>query len=155
MPQRPDAMTIRDAAVTDKVPKISKSDYEALSGREAYNFGHAAFEFIEARYGKEGIRQFLYTWRKNIVGGNLDDIYQQAFRIKPEEFDEAYDKWLKERFKPFRDKERPADYGRDLSPNKEKTNYAEALAIAPDFPPALEQMKKIEAAKKSASAAKK
>ena len=63
-----DVMTIREAAVTDKVPKISRSDYEALSGREAYNFGHAAFEFIEARYGKEGIRQFLYTWRKNHRG---------------------------------------------------------------------------------------
>jgi hypothetical protein len=37
---------------------------------------------------------------------------------------------LKERFKPFRDKERPADYGRDLSPNKEKTHYAEAFSIA-------------------------
>src|SRR5262249_55770867 len=37
----------------------------------------------------------------------------------------------KERFKPFRDKERPADYGRDLAPNKEKTHYAQALSIAP------------------------
>ena len=27
--------------------------------------------------------------------------------MKPEEFDEAFDKWLKERFKPFRDKQRP------------------------------------------------
>ena len=86
-----------------------------------YNLGHAAFEFIEARYGKEGIRQFLYTLRKNIVGGGIDDIYQQAFRIKPEEFDQAFEKWLKERFKPFRDKQRPSDYGQDLSPDAEKT----------------------------------
>ncbi len=125
-----DVMTIRDAAVTDKVPKISKSDYEAMSGREAYNFGHAAFEFIEARYGKEGIRQFLYTWRKNIVGGNIDDIYQQAFRIKPEEFDEAYDKWLKERFKPYRDKQRPSDFGKNIAPNPERTSYSQVFAAA-------------------------
>jgi len=125
-----DVMTIRDAAVTDKVPKISRSDYEALSGRDAYNFGHAAFEFIEARYGREGIRQFLYTWRKNIGGGNLDDIYHQAFRIKPEEFDEAYDKWLKERFKPYRDKQRPSDFGKNVSPNPERTSYSGVYAAA-------------------------
>ena len=51
--------------------------------------------------------------------------------MKKDEFDQAFEKYLKERFKPFRDKERPADYGRDLSPNKEKTHFAEAFSIAP------------------------
>jgi hypothetical protein len=96
-----------------------------------YNLGHAAFEFMEARYGKEGIRQFLYTLRKNIVGGGIDDIYMQAFRIKPDEFDEAFEKWLKERFKPFRDKQRPSDYGKDLSPDAEKTAYTQVYAFSP------------------------
>ena len=31
----------------------------------------------------------------------------------PEEFDQQFEKYLKDRFKPFRDKERPADYGRE------------------------------------------
>ena len=31
--------------------------------------------------------------------------------MTPDEFDQAFDRYLKERFKPFRDKERPADYG--------------------------------------------
>jgi len=125
-----DIMVVREAAITERVPKISRSEFEPLSGREPYNFGHAAFEFIEARYGKEGIRQFLYTWRKNVVGGKLDDIYQQAFRIKPEEFDEAYDHWLKERFKPYRDKQRPSDYGKTVSPNPERTSYTQVFSVA-------------------------
>jgi WD40-like Beta Propeller Repeat len=125
-----DVMTIRDAAVTEKVPKISKSEFEALSGRDAYNFGHAAFEYIEARFGREGIRQFLYTWRKNLVGGKLDDIYQQAFRMKPEEFDEGYQKWLMERFKPYRDKQRPSDMGKTISPNPDRTSFTQAFAAA-------------------------
>ena len=29
--------------------------------------------------------------------------------MKKDEFDQAFDRYLKERFKPFRDKERPAD----------------------------------------------
>ena len=127
-----DLMSIRDAAVTEQIPRLSRfEDYGGMSNpRLVYNLGHAAFEFIEARYGKEGIRQFLYTFRKNLVGGGMDDIYQQAFRLKPEEFDEQFEKWLKERFKPFRDKQRPSDYGKDLSPNQEKTPFTQVFAFA-------------------------
>jgi WD40-like Beta Propeller Repeat len=126
-----DLMMIRDAAVTDQVPKLSRAEFEAFSGRLVYNMGHACFEYMEARYGKEGIRQFLYTLRKGILGGSVEDIYQQAFRITPEEFDAGFDKWLKERFKPFRDKQRPDDYGKDLSPNEEKTTFAQVYGFSP------------------------
>jgi hypothetical protein len=128
-----DLMSIRDAAVTEQVPKISRfEEYGGYSNpRVVYNLGHAAFEFIEARFGKEGIRQFIYTFRKNIVGGGMEDIYMQAFRMKPDEFDEQFEKWLKERFKPFRDKQRPTDYGKDLSPNQEKTSFTQVFAFTP------------------------
>src|SRR5581483_7426961 len=43
----------------------------------------------------------------------------------------AFERYLKDRFKPFRDKERPVDYGRDLAPNREKTDFADAWALAP------------------------
>lgn len=128
-----DLMTIRDAAVTDQLPRLSRSaDLQSFGNpRVNYNMGHAAFEFIEARYGKEGIRQFLYTLRKNIVGGSTDDIYQQAFQLKPDEFDKAFDKWMKERFKPYRDKQRPSDYGEDLAPDSERTHYTQVFAFTP------------------------
>jgi len=128
-----DLMSVRDAAVTDQIPRMSREEdfYNLSNPRLVYNLGHAAFEFIEARWGKEGIRQFLYTFRKNIVGGSMEDIYAQAFRIKPQEFDEAFDKWLKDRFKPFRDKQRPSDYGKDLAPDSEKTRYTQVFAFSP------------------------
>jgi hypothetical protein len=127
-----DLMTIRDVAVADQVPRISRfTDYGGFNPRVVYNLGHAAFEFIEARYGKEGVRQLLYVLRKNIVGGGVEDVYQQAFRVKPEDFDEAFEKWLKERFKPFRDRQRPSDYGRDLAPDPEKGPYSQVIAFAP------------------------
>jgi Tol biopolymer transport system component len=128
-----DLMMIRDAAVADQIPRLSRSDVVAIYGnaRLVYNIGHAAFEFMEARYGKEGIRQFIYTLRKNIIGGGMEDIYRQAFRTSPGEFDDAFDKWLKERFKVYRDKQRPSDYGRLLSPDSERTPYTQVLAFAP------------------------
>ena len=115
-------MTVRDAAVADIVPKMSELEgYGNTSNpRLIYNLGHAVFEFIEAKFGKEGIRQFLFALRKSVIGGG-EDAYEEALRMKPDEFDQAFERYLKERFKPFRDKERPADYGRDLSPNTEKT----------------------------------
>jgi hypothetical protein len=126
-----DLMMIRDAALSDNVPKLSRAEFQAFSGRLVYNMGHAAFEFMEARYGKEGIRQFLYTLRKGILGGSTEELYKQAFRTTPEEFDAAFDKWLKERFKPFRDRQRPDDFGRNLSPSPEKTSFTQAFGFAP------------------------
>src|SRR5207247_1310075 len=127
-----DLMMVRDAAVADIVPKMSELEGYGNTNnpRLIYNLGHAVFEFIEAKFGKEGIRQFLFSLRKSVIGGG-EDAYEEALRMKKDEFDQAFEKYLKDRFKPFRDKERPADYGRDLAPSQEKTNFAEALSIAP------------------------
>src|SRR2546430_7379402 len=127
-----DLMTVRDAAVADIVPKMSELEgYGNTSNpRLIYNLGHAVFEFIEAKFGKEGIRQYLFSLRKSVIGGG-EDAYEEALKMKKDEFDQAFERYLKDRFKPFRDKERPADYGRDLAPNQEKTPYIEAISIAP------------------------
>jgi hypothetical protein len=127
-----DLMAVRDAAVADIIPKMTELEEYGGGGpsRLIYNLGHAVFEFIEAKFGKEGIRQFLFSLRKSVIGGG-EDAYEEALRMKKDEFDQAFDRYLKDRFKPFRDKERPADYGRDLAPNRERTNFAQALSIAP------------------------
>jgi hypothetical protein len=126
-----DLMTVRDAAIADTVPSMSDFQGQAfVDGRLPYNLGHAAFEFIESRWGKEGLRQFLFALRKNVIGGG-ESAYEDAFRLKAEEFDEQFEKYLKDRFKPFRDKERPADYGRDLAPKRDKTPYVSVVSIEP------------------------
>lgn len=127
-----DLATVRDAAVADIVPKMSKLEgYGEFSNpRLVYNLGHAAFEFMEARWGKEGIRQFLFSLRKSVIGGG-ESAYDEAFKLKAEEFDQQFEKYLKDRFKPFRDKERPVDYGRDLAPNSDKTHFTGALSAEP------------------------
>src|SRR3989442_6749256 len=126
-------MMVRDAAISDIVPKMTETEAYGNAGSARfvpYNLGHAVFEFIEAKFGKEGVRQFVFSLRKSVIGGG-EDAYEDALKMKKDEFDQAFERYLKDRFKPFRDKERPADYGRDLSPNKEKTHFAEAFSIAP------------------------
>jgi hypothetical protein len=127
-----DLMSVRDAAIADIIPKMSKLDgYSDVGGaRMIYNLGHAIFEFIESRWGKEGLRQYLFSLRKSVIGGG-EDAYEEAFKISADEFDQQFDKYLKDRFKPFRDKERPVDYGRNLSPDPEKSPLIGALSAEP------------------------
>jgi hypothetical protein len=127
-----DLMQVRDAAVADLVPKMTEEQGYGSGGARflAYNLGHAMFEFIEEKFGQEGIRSFLFALRKSVIGGG-EDAYEEAFKMKAEDFDQSFDRYLKERFKPFRDKERPADYGKDLAPNPEKTHFTQAMSIAP------------------------
>ena len=127
-----DLMYVRDAAVADQIPRMSElQGYGGFgNARTIYNLGHAAFEFIEARWGKEGVRQFVFSLRKSVIGGG-DNAFREAFDMEAEEWDQQFDRYLKERFKPFRDKERPADYGRNLAPNPERTRFASVLSIEP------------------------
>ncbi|HEY6362137.1 MAG TPA: hypothetical protein VIX63_13580, partial [Vicinamibacterales bacterium] len=127
-----DLMTVRDAAVADIIPKMTELEgyTDVGSVRMIYNLGHAVFEFIEARWGKEGLRQYLFSLRKAVIGGG-EDAYVEAFRITAEEFDQQFDKYLKDRFKPFRDKERPADYGRNLAPDPRETRFISAYSVEP------------------------
>src|SRR4029453_3878480 len=54
-----DLMTVPDAPGSANVPAIRHFQGQAfVDGRLPYNLGHAAFEFIESRWGKEGLRQF-------------------------------------------------------------------------------------------------
>jgi hypothetical protein len=128
-----DLMMVRDAAVSDIIPKMSEQEGYGNSNNARfipYDLGHAVFEFIEAKYGKAGIQSYMFALRKSVIGGG-EDAYEEAFHLKKDEFDQAFDRYMKDRFKPFRDKERPADYGRNLAPNPEKTEFADAFSIAP------------------------
>ena len=127
-----DLMAVRDAALSDIVPRMSEFvDYGGFANaRVVYNLGHAAFEFIEERWGKEGVRQFLFSLRKTAIGGG-GDIYEDAFDISADEFDDAFESYIRDRFQAFRDKERPDDYGRDLAPDPRETQYLAVISIEP------------------------
>ena len=127
-----DLMTVRDAAIADIVPQMSRMEGYGETGnpRLVYNLGHALYEFIEARWGKDGVRQFLFSLRKSAIGGGSSP-YEEAFQLSAREFDQQFDRYLKDRFKAFRDKERPVDYGPDLSPSPDQSRYVGAYSIEP------------------------
>ena len=124
-----DLMTVRDAALTDNVPRMSEMYSAPMSGRAPYELGHAAWEFIESKWGKEGLRQFIFSLRKSAIGGG-ENAYEEALKVKPDDFDDQFDRYLKERFKAFRDKETPADYGRNLAPRPDRTDFVAVESLA-------------------------
>ena len=127
-----DLMAVRDAALSDTLPAMSEfvNSGQGASPRLVYNLGHAVFEFIDERWGKEGIRQFLFSLRKTVIGGG-GDIYEDAFDMPAEDFDDAFERYIHDRFQAFRDKERPDDYGRDLAPDPTETRYLAVYSIEP------------------------
>ena len=104
-----DKMFLRDAVVNDIIPPISRVDF---GGFFAYRFGHAVFDFIEERWGRDGFLDFLYEIR-NTVGARPDRAVQRAFRLEPEEFDNEFRRWLRRKYLPeLIETGEPGDFGR-------------------------------------------
>lgn len=104
-----DKMYLRDAVVNDRVPSIVQ---RGVGGFLAYRFGHAAFDYIEERWGQEGFRDFLYEFR-NTFGSRADRALERALRIEPEDFDLDFRRWLRQKYLPeLVATGEPSDFGR-------------------------------------------
>ena len=120
-------MYLRDAVVNDTIPPITRVD---IQGFLAYRFGHAVFDFIEDRWGKEGFREFVYDYR-NTLGGRVDKAIKRAFRIDPDDFDVEFRRWLRKKYLPelVRTGE-PGDFGRPFRAGDEDNRAVQISAVA-------------------------
>ncbi|HZI63964.1 MAG TPA: hypothetical protein VFE44_04240, partial [Thermoanaerobaculia bacterium] len=112
-----DRMFLRDAVVNDTIPSVTRTE---AGGFFAYRFGHAVFDFIEERWGKEGFRDFLYEFR-NSLGSRVDRALERAFRIEPEDFDLEFRRWLRKKYLPelVRTGE-PSDFGKPFNSGEDE-----------------------------------
>jgi Tol biopolymer transport system component len=109
-----DRMVLRDAVVNDQVPHITHAQG---GGYFAYRFGHAVFEYIQQKYGWEGLRDFVYEYR-NTIGSSVDKALKRAFDVTPEEFDSHFRTWLRKRYLPaLVAKGEPQEYGEPFKIN--------------------------------------
>ena len=88
-----DEIYMRDAAVTDTVPSITNPPQGFL----AYRYGHKVFEFIEAEWGEDAVRDFIFAFRGNF-GGSVARPVGSTFNLEPDEFDGAFRAWLRQRY---------------------------------------------------------
>jgi WD40 repeat protein len=88
-----DKMFLRDAVVNDRIPSIRSDGFSFF----AYRYGHAVFEFIEERYGHEGLLDFLFEIR-NTITGRVDRAVKRSFKLEAEDFDIEFRRWARKKF---------------------------------------------------------
>ncbi len=124
-----DKMYLRDAVVNDRIPSVTRMDF---GGFFAYRFGHAVFDFIEERWGKEGFLDFLYEVR-NTIGARVDRAVKRAFKLEPEDFDIEFRRWLRKKYLPqLVETGEPSDFGRIFRIQDERSG---SLATSPAASP--------------------
>ena len=116
------SLIVRDAVVNDRIPDLSERG--ALVSRyplprpAGYDFGHAMFEFIEERYGKNAVREFWHSMKNSSLLRSENPI-KKAFDMEPKQFGHEFKKYMRQKHKTFLMRENPEDY---------------SLVIGPEFP---------------------
>ncbi len=104
-------MVIRDGVVNNLVPSLNRIP----GGYLAYRYGHAVFDFIEKEYGKDGLRTFLFEFRKVILTNNLEKAFQDAFGLSIDQFDRRFARFLRQKYLPvLTGKRSPDEYGKEI-----------------------------------------
>ena len=118
-----DLMMVRDAAIADNVPKMSEmDDYGNLhQPRMVYTLATPCVRFIEGAGARKACAVPVRA-AQSVIGGGENRIKKPS-RSSPR-VRSAVRQVLERSFKPFRDKERPADYGATWRPMKKRRRSA-------------------------------
>ncbi|MBL8115319.1 MAG: PD40 domain-containing protein [Acidobacteria bacterium] len=92
-----DRMFIRDAVNSDQIPPITKVQIEGYS---AYRFGHAVFDFIEAEWGRDAVRDFVFEFR-SFFGRDVSQALKRTFDVDPDDFDQRFRRYLRKKYLPL------------------------------------------------------
>jgi len=116
------SLIVRDAALNDRIPEVTEagnlSSRYLLPRDASYDFGHAMFDFIEAKLGKNGISEFWRSMKNSPLLGRRDPL-KKSLNLSYKQFNQEFKKYLRNRFKDFLPRENPEDY---------------SIAIGPEFP---------------------
>jgi WD40 repeat protein len=116
-------MVLRDAVISDVVPSIADP---RLDGYFAYRFGHAVFDFVEAEWGRDAVRDLLYEYRTGLSGG-IGKVIKRSFGLTVEDFDIRFRRYLRKRYLPILTTAgEPIDFGEKFTIEK-----SDSLEVSP------------------------
>lgn len=107
-----DQMVIRDAVVNNILPPI-----EALNRLSflTYRYGNAIFDYIVQEHGIEGLRTFLFEFKKILMTNNLSKAIKESFGYDIDEFNRRFNRYLRKKYFPvLLEKKSPDDYGTEI-----------------------------------------
>ncbi len=110
-----DRMYLRDAVNQDLIPPITKVNIE---GYPAYRYGHAVYDFMEAEWGKDAVRDFVFEYR-SFLGRDIAVALRRAFEIQPDDFDLKFRRYLRRKYLPL------------LAVKGEASEYGERFRVGP------------------------
>ena len=111
-----DKMVIRDAVVNNILPPVQALDFSPFF---AYRYGHAVFDYIEKEHGKEGLRTFIFEYRKVLLTNNIGKAVEDAFGYDLAEFNRRFNRYLRLTYFPvLLEKKSPDEYGREIGVRK-------------------------------------
>jgi hypothetical protein len=122
-----DRMAIRDAVVNNILPPIQALNQVTFL---TYRYGHAIFDFIEQEHGKEGLRSFLFEFKKVLLTGNLGRAIKESFGYDIDEFNRRFNRYLRRKYFPvLLEKKSPDDYGHPIVPRQGgQTTFSPSLS---------------------------
>jgi hypothetical protein len=87
---------LRELVRSDTLPALSSltGDGGFANPRANDAVGHAAFDFIESRWGATGLRRFV----DGLHVPRVDRTYDAVFELSPPEFDAAFRAWARTRY---------------------------------------------------------
>ena len=95
-----DEGVLRGLVASGDIPAMStvegRADFE--NPRVVYALGHAAFDFVEAQWGREAVTAFMRAF--GTAGERAAGPYQDVLGLTPEGFDAAFADYLRARFAP-------------------------------------------------------
>jgi hypothetical protein len=93
-----DERLMRELVASGHVPALSQLIGSGTFANARLNdaLGHAAFDYMENRWGPTSIRRFLNA----LIVPRVDKTYDAVFGLTPEEFDAAFRQYAERRFRP-------------------------------------------------------
>ncbi len=119
-------LIVRDAVLNDRIPELNRagmmfSQYPLIRD-PAYDFGHAMYDFIEDKFGKNGVRNFWQNMKNSPLVGRMDPV-MQSFAMDNRTFSHEFKKHLREKYQDFVTRENPDNYGIVLGPEYPVNQY--------------------------------
>ena len=128
------SLIVRDAVLNDRIPELTETGHlfsrYPLPRAPDYDFGHAMYEFIEHKYGKNGIRELWSVMRDSSLMRRFSPL-KRAFDQTTKEFNHEFKKYIRAKSKKFLTRENPEDYSIPIGPEFPLNPYYFAFSHAP------------------------